>query len=199
MLPNIVFAWKSLRIAYQKVSTASLVSQLFSRAFCGKWDSLLAKILLRVSLVSCEGKNAIYCEARESRNFKISIDSRESRYKISVCETRKKQVSLPNLSARLARSESRYKISVCEPRKKRVLLQNLSARRVRSESHYEISVCETRESCESRENLPRMLGLKSESRFSREFQKVILMSTLIPKFTRLPWASRDFFRLVKTA
>ncbi len=135
---------------------------------------------MRVSLVSCEGKNAIYCVARESRNFKISIDSR---YKISVCETLKKRVLLPNLSARLARSESRYKISVCETRNKRVLLQNLSARLARSESRYEISVCETRE---SRENLPRMLGLKSESRFSREFQKVILMSTLIPKFTRLP-------------
>ncbi len=42
---------------------------------------------------SCEkGKNAIYCKACESPNFKISIDSRESRYEISVCETNKKRV-----------------------------------------------------------------------------------------------------------
>jgi hypothetical protein len=137
-----------------------------------------------------------YCAACESRNFKISIDSRESRYEISVCETDKKRVSLRTLSARLARSETRekrvslrnlsarlvtsephYEISVCETRKKRVSLQNLSVRLSRSESHYKISVYKTGEkrvsilisTRESREILARILGLKSESRFSREF------------------------------
>jgi hypothetical protein len=52
--------------------TASLVSQFFSRELCRKWDSLLAKISVRVSRVSRvsqEGKNAIYqyCQACESR------------------------------------------------------------------------------------------------------------------------------------
>jgi hypothetical protein len=46
----------------------------------------------------------------------ISIDSCESCYEISVCETCYKRVSLQNLSVRLARSESRYEISVCETR-----------------------------------------------------------------------------------
>jgi hypothetical protein len=52
------------RIPFGLGLTASLVSQFFSRKFCGKWDSLLAKISVRVSRVlrvSQEGKNAIYC------------------------------------------------------------------------------------------------------------------------------------------
>jgi hypothetical protein len=89
----------------------------------------------------------------------MSIDSRESRYKTSVCNTHKKRVSLQNLSARLVRSESCFEISICETCEERVSLLILT--------------------CESRKNLMRILGLKSESRFSRECQKVILMSTLL--------------------
>ncbi len=60
--------------------------------------------------------------------------------------------------ARLAFRDSRYEISVCETHEKRVSLLILTR--------------------ESRENLARILDLKSESRFSREFKKVILVSTL---------------------
>ncbi len=71
--------------------------------------------------------------SQESR-VKISIDSRESRYKISVCKTREshyeiclrdlREVSFTTkfLFARLLRSEFRYEISVCETREKGVLL-----------------------------------------------------------------------------
>ncbi len=55
--------------------TAILVSQFFSREFCRKWDSLLAKISVPVSWVSRvsqEGENAIYCQACESRNLWVS-------------------------------------------------------------------------------------------------------------------------------
>jgi hypothetical protein len=100
---------------------------------------------------------------------------------------RDSRVSLRNLSARLARSESCYEISFCETRKKRFSLRNFVTRLAFRNSRYEISVCETHEKWvslliltrESREHLARILGLKSESRFSREFQKVILVSTLI--------------------
>ncbi len=87
------------------------------------------------------------------------FDSRESHYEISVCETRKKQVLLWNLSVRLTKSESRYKISVCKTREKQVSLLIL-----------------TREPCK---NLTRILGIKSDVLFSREFQKMILVSTLV--------------------
>jgi hypothetical protein len=59
------------------------------------------------------------------------------------------------LSVRLVRSNSRYEISICKTREKRVSLLILTR--------------------ESHENLARILGLKSESRFSREFQKVLLV------------------------
>jgi hypothetical protein len=66
------------------------------------------------------------------------------------------------------------------------LLRNFVARLAFRDSRYEIFVCETHEkrvsqlilTRESRENLARILDLKSESRFLREFQKVILVSTL---------------------
>jgi hypothetical protein len=105
-----------------------------------------------------------------------------------------------NLSARLASlamkfvcetCESCYKISFCETSKKRFLLRNFVAR---LDSHNKISGCETREKLvllliwthESHKNLARILVLKSESCFSREFQKVILMSTLIVKKSGSP-------------
>jgi hypothetical protein len=75
------------------------------------------------------------------------------------CETRKKRFSLRNFVERLAFRDSRYEISVCETHEKRVLLVILT--------------------CGSRKNLARILGLNSESRFLREFQKVILVSTLL--------------------
>ncbi len=75
----LVAAWNKCRLYYTVGCsvglTASLVSQFFSREFCGKWDSLLAKISVRVSWVSRvsqEGKNAIYCQACESRNLWVS-------------------------------------------------------------------------------------------------------------------------------
>jgi hypothetical protein len=71
---------------------------------------------------------------------------------LAICESR-------NLSARLARIESCFEISVCETCEERVSLLILTF--------------------EPRKNLARILGLKSESRFSRECQKVILMSTLL--------------------
>jgi hypothetical protein len=97
------------------------------------------------------------------------------------------QVLLQNLSVILARSESCYKISFCETGKKRFFPRNFVARLASRESRYEISVCETLGkqnlililTREFHGNLARILGLKSESRFSREFQKVILVSTLI--------------------
>ncbi len=77
------------------------------------------------------------------------------------------------LFARLARSESCYEISFCKTSKKRFSLQNFVARLAFRDSHYEISVCETHEkrvsllilTRESRENLARISGLKSESLF----------------------------------
>jgi hypothetical protein len=80
------------------------------------------------------------CYTQYSRKNKISIDSRESCFKISVCETRQKWVSL-SLTTKF----------VCETREKRVSLRNfnlwdsyelnltmrfLSTRLVRSKSRY---------------------------------------------------------------
>jgi hypothetical protein len=105
--------------------------------------------------------------SQDSR-VKISNDSRKSRYEISVCETRESRyefclrdaiLATKFFSVRLIRSGSRYEISVCDTHEKQVLKLILTR--------------------ESRENLARTLGLKSESRFLREFQKVILGSTLV--------------------
>ncbi len=112
--------------------------------------------------------------SQDSR-VKISTDSCESRYEfslrvllrnffcktcyeISFCETRKKWFTLQNSVARLASRKSRYKISVCETHKKWVSLLILTR--------------------QSHETLARILGLKSKFCFSREFQKVTLVSTL---------------------
>jgi hypothetical protein len=96
---------------------------------------------------------------------------------------------LASLAAKFlfARSESCYENSLCETRKKQFLLRKFVGRLPFRDSSYEISVFETRErqvlllilTRESRENLVRILGLKSESCFSREFQKGILVSTLV--------------------
>ncbi len=90
-------------------------------------------------------------------------------YEISFCETRKKRFSLQNIVAKLASRNSHNshnKISVCETREKRVSLLILTS--------------------ESPENLTRILGLESESCFSREFQKMILVSTLIVREAESP-------------
>ncbi len=127
---------------------ASLVSQFFSREFCGKWDFFLAKISVRVSRVSREEKNAIYCDVCESCNLrdtqtskiiihrgklvlnpkfsqdsrvKISHDSCESCYEISICETR----------------ESHYEISLRDSRDASLTTTFISARLVRSDSRYD--------------------------------------------------------------
>jgi hypothetical protein len=106
--------------------TASLVSHFFSREYCGKWDLLLAKIsvqALRVSWVSQEGKNAIYCQACKSHNLWSRI-----------CGTHIKQShnSQREISVRL-------KILARFSQDSRVKIINDSR-----ESHCEISVCETR-------------------------------------------------------
>jgi hypothetical protein len=117
------------------------------------------KISVRVSRVSQEGKNAIYCQAcslaivslacarftnKQSHNsqreigvrlkilarfsqdsrVKISNDSRESCYKISVCETR----------------ESRYEICLRVSQEASVATKFLSERLLKSDFCYEISL-----------------------------------------------------------
>jgi hypothetical protein len=163
--------WKQ---CWQRVS----LLQFFSREFCGKWDSLLAKISLRVSWVSQEGKNAIYCEACESRNFKISIDSRESGYEIYLCEAHEKRVSIQNLSVRLTRSKSHNEISVCETRKKRVATKFVCKTHEKRVSLRNIGLRHSHAKASLATNLARILCLKSKSRFSWTFQKVIFVSTL---------------------
>jgi hypothetical protein len=88
-------------------------------------------IVKLVSLTICESRKIIIHGEKlvldpkfslDSR-VKISIDSRKSRYKISVCETR----------------ESRYKICLRDSRKASLATKLLSARLVRSNSCYEIS------------------------------------------------------------
>ncbi len=126
-------------------------------------DSQTSKIIIHSEKLVLDPKFS-----QDSR-VKISNDPRESHYEISVCETREscyeiclrdsQEVSLENFVARLVSRESRYKICVCETHEKRVLLLILTR--------------------DSHENLARMLGLKSESRFSPEFHKLILVSTLI--------------------
>ncbi len=125
---------------------------------------------------------------RSDSHYELSarLARRESCYEISFCKTRKKRFLLQNFAARLASRESHYEISFCKTRQKRFLPRNFVARLASCASHCKISFCETREkrvlllilTHESRENLVRILGLHSESRFSREFQKVILLSTL---------------------
>jgi hypothetical protein len=189
--------------------TASLVSQLISREFCGKWASLLAKISVRVSRVSRvlqEGKNAIYCQACKSPNLWVSQlwDSQTSEVLINseklVLDSKLSQDSLKTPELKLvmilasltteflfARLGSLAMKFVCETREKLFSLWNFVERLAFRDSRYEISVCETHEkwvllvilTCESRKNLARILGLNSASPFLREFQKDILVSTLL--------------------
>ncbi len=79
----------------------------------------------------------IFARFSQDSKVKISNVSRESRYKISVCETCKYRF-------KICRSESCCEISFCETRKKRFLLRNFvarlafrdSVRLTRSESRY---------------------------------------------------------------
>jgi hypothetical protein len=119
--------------------TVSLVSQFFSREFCGKWDSLLAKISVRVSRVSQvsrEGENAIYCQASESRNLR---DSQTSKIKIHseklVLDSKFSKDSELNLIMILASLATKFLFArlaspatkfVGETREKLVLLRNFS-------------------------------------------------------------------------
>jgi hypothetical protein len=122
--------------------------------------------------------------SQDSLRVEISTDSRESRYEISLRETCESHYKI---YLQDSRAESCYEISFCKTRKKRFSLRNFVARLASRKSHYKISVCETHKkrvsqlilTCESHKNLARILGLESESRFSREFQKVILVSTLV--------------------
>jgi hypothetical protein len=150
------------------VSFASLTS-LARREKCNILSSLRASQFVSLAFVRLTNKQShsqreisvrlkILARFSQGSRVKISNDSRESRYKISSWETHKKRFSLRNFVARLAFRDSRYEISVCETHKKWVSLLILTHK--------------------SRKNLARILGLKSESRFSRDVQKVILVSTL---------------------
>ncbi len=139
--------------------TASLDTQFFSWEFCGKRDSLLAKISSRVSQVSRLSRERkmrytvlwsllvshfrvsqftslankqiiIHCEElvldpkfSQDSTVKISNDSCESRYEISVCETHK----------------SRYKICLRDSQEASLAMKFLSAKLERCDSRYEIS------------------------------------------------------------
>ncbi len=67
----------------------------------------------------------------QGSRVKISIDSRESRYEISVCETRK--------------SESRYEICLQDLPKASLATNFLSTRHIRSESRYKICLRDLQE------------------------------------------------------
>jgi hypothetical protein len=147
--------------------------------FCGKWDSLLAKISVqvsRVSRVSQEGKTAIYCQACESHHLwvshfrdsqtskviihskKLGVDSKFSQYSLKTPELKLVMIleslatkflfaRLTNLAAKFVcktrEKHSCYKISFCKTRKKWFSLQNFVARLTFRDSRYKISVCET--------------------------------------------------------
>jgi hypothetical protein len=94
---------------------------------CNLRDLQTSKIIIHSEKLVLDAKFS-----QDSR-VKISNDSHESCYEISVCKTRKScfksclrdlRVLLQNLSARLARSESCYNISFCETRKKQFSLRN---------------------------------------------------------------------------
>jgi hypothetical protein len=108
-------------------------------------DLQTSKIIIHSEKLVLDPK--FFARFSQGSRVKISNDSRESRYKISVCKTcesryeiclQDSRVSLQNclrdlrevslatklLSARLARSESCYEISFCKTCEKRVLLRN---------------------------------------------------------------------------
>ncbi len=167
-------AMASLSLPCQRESTVDInsLSQFFSWEFCGKWASLLAKISLRLSQASKSHEKG-------QKQYIVKLASLTILKLVLILAS----LATKFLFARLVRSESCYKISVCKTHKKWVIVRNLPVRLVRIESCYEISVCKTREkwvsllilTCKSRKNFG---SKKSESRFSREFQKVILVSTL---------------------
>jgi hypothetical protein len=126
-----------------------------------------------------------YCESREScEKGKMQYIVRLTSLAILKSVLILASLATKCLFARLIRSESRY-YEICQRDSQEASLTTkfLFARLVRSESRYEISVCETRKkrvlvlilTRESRENFVP----KSDSRFSRTFQKLILVSTLI--------------------
>jgi hypothetical protein len=135
-------------------SLTSLTRREKCNILCNLRDSQTSKIIIHSEKLVLDPKFS------QGSRVKISNDSRESHYKISVCETcksrckiclRDSRVLLQNFSAILAISKSCCKISFCKSREKRVSLLILTR--------------------ESRKNLARILGLKSESCFSREFKK----------------------------
>ncbi len=126
------FIPKTLRLGL----TASLVSQFFSREFCGKWDLLLTKISVRYivklsSLAICESHNL-----RDLQTSKIIIHSKklvlDPKFSQDSCKTPELKLimilaSLATnfLFARLASLATKF---VCETNEKRFLLRNLFLR-----------------------------------------------------------------------
>ncbi len=162
-LPRIL---RKMRLASHEnisASLASLTRREKCDILCNLRDSQTSKIIIHSEKLVLDPKFS------QGSRVKISNDSCESYYKISVCKTCESRckiylwdlpVSLRNLCVRLARSESCYEISFCETRKKRSSRQNFIAKLASCDSHNEISVCETREkrvsllilTYESREN-----------------------------------------------
>ncbi len=91
-----------------------LASLAFARLTNKRSHNSLREISVRLKILA---------RFSQDSRVKISNDSRESRYKISVCETR----------------ESHYKICLRDSRERSLATKFLSARLVRSDSRYEIS------------------------------------------------------------
>ncbi len=131
-----------MRLASRENISASLTS-LTRREKCDILSSLLVLQFVSLAFARLTNKQShnyseklVGLKILQSR-VKISNDSRESHYEISVWETRKYRYGI-------CRSESCCEISFCETRKKRFLLRNFvarlafrdSVRLTRSESRY---------------------------------------------------------------
>ncbi len=126
-----------MRLASRENTSASLASltSLTRREKCDILSSLRVSQFVSLAFARLTNKQSRNSQreisvrlkilARLSQEFrvKISNDSRESRYEISLCETR----------------ESCYKICLRDLREASLTTKYLSARLVRSDSRYEIS------------------------------------------------------------
>jgi hypothetical protein len=138
----------------------------------------LARILLKMRLASRENIIAIFASltslARRQKCFIVKLASLAI-LKLELILTTK------FLFPRLIRSKSRHEICLQDSREASLtanfcLRDSLEASlAINFNSRVSLLILIR----ESRKNLARILGLKSESRFSREFQKVILVSTLV--------------------
>jgi hypothetical protein len=166
-IAKILWKMRKMRLPSRENISASLAS-LARREKCDILWSLRVSQFVGLVFASLTNKQSHNSQRKISVRLKIlarfSQDSRvkisnDSRYEICLRDSREASLATKFLFARLVRNDSRYEISVWKSHEKRFSLLILTR--------------------ESRENLARILGLESESRFSREFQKVILMSTLV--------------------